>query len=288
MTEAGKGSKFHFTVELRLNMRPGVRPASEAHAVPRLAPLRVLVAEDNYVNRLLIVRMLEQQGHRVSVAGSGAEAIDVLRREAIDLVLMDLEMPNVGGLEATRLIRAAETRRGGHMPILALTAHAMPRYRERCLEAGMDGYLAKPIQQDDLLRAMAKILPDRPPAPPPALPAPPKREDMLLVLRQMARQDVARIEAHLRRGRLERVRVMAHNLIGAAGMLGMGHAVGVARDLEAAARRGNRPRAQALCRELSTRIAKALGDVPANDAAPGERRLRQEPAMQVHELLRGP
>jgi PAS domain S-box-containing protein len=257
-TAPGKGSKFHFTVDFNLSARARRQKAGGVPAVSRLEPLRVLVAEDNQVNRLLIVRMLEQEGHKVSVAGSGAEAIELVKRGPVDLVLMDLEMPNVGGLEATRLIRASEKRHGGYVPIVAITAHAMPGYRERCLDAGMDGYIAKPIQKEDLWRAIAKVLPSRPVErrDPPAQPT--GNGDILHVVGRMARQEIAQIEGHIRRGRLERVRVMAHNLIGAAGMLGVAPAVDVARALEAAAQGRDRARARVLCRQLDATMATTL------------------------------
>jgi PAS domain S-box-containing protein len=254
-----KGSKFHFTVEFSLTTRQRSQPADEVQTVPRLEPLRVLVAEDNHVNRVLVVRMLEQEGHKVSIAGSGAEAIELIKREPVDLILMDLEMPNVGGLEATRIIRAGEKRNGGYVPILAVTAHAMPGYRERCLEAGMDGYIAKPLQREELWRAMAKVLPSRlserrDPQAKPAMDG-----AMLHVVGRLAQQEIAQIEGHIRRGRLERVRVMAHNLVGAAGMLGVRPAVDVARELEAAAQGRDRVRAQVLCRQLGATMARAVG-----------------------------
>jgi PAS domain S-box-containing protein len=114
------------------------------------AYLRVLLAEDNNVNQRLAVRLLEKRGHRVVVAGNGREALDALGKGKFDLVLMDVQMPEMDGLEATASIREREKSSGLHQPIIALTAHAMKGDREKCLEAGMDGYLTKPIRPSEL------------------------------------------------------------------------------------------------------------------------------------------
>jgi CheY-like chemotaxis protein len=113
---------------------------------------RVLLAEDNPVNQALAVAILEKQGHRVVVAHNGREALAALDRspDDFDIVLMDVQMPELGGLEATALIREREIKTGRHIPIVAITAHALKGDRERCLEAGMDAYLAKPIQPQQL------------------------------------------------------------------------------------------------------------------------------------------
>jgi CheY-like chemotaxis protein len=103
-------------------------------------PLRILVAEDNPINQLVAVRLLEKHGHTVVVACNGREAVAAVQGGGIDLVLMDIQMPEMDGLEATAAIRAAEAGAGRRLPILALTALAMVGDRERCLAAGMDGY----------------------------------------------------------------------------------------------------------------------------------------------------
>jgi signal transduction histidine kinase/CheY-like chemotaxis protein len=112
--------------------------------------LRVLLAEDNAVNQRLAVRLLEKRGHRVTVAGNGREALEALEKESFDLVFMDVQMPEMDGLEATAAIREKEKTNGVHQPIIALTAHAMKGDREKCLAAGMDGYLSKPIRPQEL------------------------------------------------------------------------------------------------------------------------------------------
>ncbi len=119
--------------------------------------LRVLLAEDNAVNRAVVVGILEKHGHRVTVAVDGHEAMAAIVNEAFDVVLMDVQMPHLGGFEATAAIRANERLNGGHLPIIALTAHAMKGDRERCLEAGMDAYLSKPIRAEELVRTIEQL-----------------------------------------------------------------------------------------------------------------------------------
>jgi len=136
--------------------------------------LRILLVEDNAVNQRLAVRLIEKRGHRVSVASNGRRAIEVLEKESFDLVLMDVQMPEMDGFEATAAIRKREEATGTHTPVIALTAHAMKGDRERCLDAGMDGYLAKPIRSHELDQVLDKQIARRretAPAPEPAVPA---------------------------------------------------------------------------------------------------------------------
>jgi signal transduction histidine kinase len=184
----GQGSTFHFTVRLRahpglptatlplaapeaqalagptvharptkacLNPEDAVRDEPEA-VLPR--PLRVLVAEDNPVNQRLVVRMLEKRGHTVVVASTGQEVLAILTRQPVDLVLMDVQMPEMDGFEATAAIRRQQHGRDGALPIIALTAHAMQGDQEQCLAAGMNGYVSKPIKSDELFAAIAQVL----------------------------------------------------------------------------------------------------------------------------------
>jgi two-component system sensor histidine kinase/response regulator len=122
--------------------------------------LRVLLAEDNLVNQRLVVRLLEKRGHCVVVAANGHEALQVLDKESFDLVLMDLQMPEMDGLAATVALRKKEMERGSgrHQPVIALTAHAMKGDQERCMAAGMDGYLSKPIRPQELYEVLEKCL----------------------------------------------------------------------------------------------------------------------------------
>ena len=119
--------------------------------------LRILLAEDNAVNQVLATRLLEKQGHKVVTAGSGRLVLERLEKETFDLILMDIQMPEMDGFEATTAIREAEQSTGQHIPIIAMTAHAMKGDREHCLEAGMDGYIAKPIKPKDLMDAIENL-----------------------------------------------------------------------------------------------------------------------------------
>jgi signal transduction histidine kinase/DNA-binding response OmpR family regulator len=123
------------------------------------APLHVLVVEDNLINQKLVTRMLEPHGHTVELAGNGRLALAALERQNFDLVLMDVQMPEMDGFEATAAIRARERETGRRVPIVAMTAHAMKGDRERCLAAGMDAYVAKPVAKRDLLDAIARVVP---------------------------------------------------------------------------------------------------------------------------------
>ncbi|MDX2167634.1 MAG: response regulator [Deltaproteobacteria bacterium] len=138
----------------------GTRERVVAHAEPppreAARPLRILVAEDNPVNQKLARRLLERAGHAIVVAADGAQAVQQAVGSAFDVILMDVQMPNLDGFEATAAIRARERERGGHVPIIAMTAHAMKGDRERCLAAGMDDYVTKPIDPTALHEALAR------------------------------------------------------------------------------------------------------------------------------------
>ena len=136
----------------------GTRPIKEAPPVlvtrhslrENSNHLRILLVEDNAVNQVLAVRLLEKRGHTVVVAGNGKEALAALEKQSFDLVLMDVQMPEMDGFEATIAIREKEKTSGNHVPIIAMTAHAMVGDKERCLEAGMDDYISKPIRPEEL------------------------------------------------------------------------------------------------------------------------------------------
>jgi CheY-like chemotaxis protein len=125
---------------------------------PPLRPLRILLAEDGDVNQEYAAGLLELQGHNVQIANNGKEALEALSFEQFDVVLMDCEMPEMDGLETTAAIRAGEADSGMHIPIIAMTAHAAEEFRQRCLEAGMDDYITKPIEPTRLIEMLARIV----------------------------------------------------------------------------------------------------------------------------------
>ena len=137
--------------------RPAQRAPLTAPSIPRLAedvPLRILLAEDNHVNQRVALRMLDRMGYRAEVAANGKEVLEALDRQPFDVILMDVQMPEMDGLEATRRVRE----RGGEQPIiLAMTANALQGDREECLAVGMDDYLAKPLRPADLSEKLAAI-----------------------------------------------------------------------------------------------------------------------------------
>jgi two-component system sensor histidine kinase/response regulator len=122
--------------------------------------LKILLAEDNPVNQILAQRLLEKRGHTIVLVGTGKRAIEILDEQAFDLVLMDVEMPDMDGLDAATTIRKREKSTGNRIPIIAMTAHAMPGDRERCIQAGMDSYVSKPLQTKQLFAAIETLLPN--------------------------------------------------------------------------------------------------------------------------------
>jgi len=163
-SKGAQGSTFFFTVALP----PGKPPAGCEKATaaasgqspaeqPLRQPLSILVAEDNVINQHLIRALLGTRGHRVTLAETGVTALAAWQSDHFDCILMDIQMPEMDGYEATRRIRAHESEQGTHIPIIALTAHAMKGDRERCLQAGLDSYISKPIQTAALDAALADI-----------------------------------------------------------------------------------------------------------------------------------
>jgi signal transduction histidine kinase/ligand-binding sensor domain-containing protein/CheY-like chemotaxis protein len=157
-SEERRGSTFHFTVPFDAAPPRTASPVAVARARPPAGPsLCLLLAEDNAVNQLLAARLLEKLGHVVTVVGDGSAAIAAHAAGSFDAILMDVQMPCMDGFEATAEIRAQEAGAGGHVPIIAMTAHAMRGDEERCLLAGMDAYIAKPIDAERLARVLMSV-----------------------------------------------------------------------------------------------------------------------------------
>ena len=147
-----------YQAELKAAILRSVESMDDRAAVSGSA-LDVLLVEDNPINRRVAVRLLEKHGHTVVTANNGREALEVLERLdwTVGLILMDVQMPEMDGYQATAAIRHREKSTGSHLPIVAMTAHALDRDRERCLAAGMDAYLSKPIQTDKLYELVDRM-----------------------------------------------------------------------------------------------------------------------------------
>jgi two-component system, sensor histidine kinase and response regulator len=249
-------------------------------------PLRVLLAEDNPINRRVAVELLEQEGHRVTVASNGLEALERTGEDDFDVLLMDIQMPEMDGLEATRRIREREEGSGQHIPVVAMTANAMSGDRERCLEAGMDGYIAKPIRAAELFAALRQWAPEtaayaRDHDGPPALghPEAPRRDthltngfdpvvaaeragvsvdtfcELVAVFLEQTPRLVADARAALARGDANGVRLAAHTLKGSAQVFSADEVTSAAMRLEARAREGDLEDARPGLADLEQRLA---------------------------------
>ena len=181
-SEKGAGSTFYFTLGLPVTTIPAAATAAPASAATPPLPVRpavpaapaqttsggvsqrILLVEDNIINQRVATAMLTKRGHQVTLAQDGAEAVARLEHDTFDLVLMDLQMPGMSGLDATAVIRQREQTTGGHVRIIAMTARAMASDREQCLAAGMDGYLSKPIDRTLLFEAVEATVPVTAPA----------------------------------------------------------------------------------------------------------------------------
>jgi CheY-like chemotaxis protein len=165
----GKGSTFHFTACFEPAMHGSATDRQQNRFLStRQSPantsreLRILVAEDNLVNQTVILHTLIHLGHKPTIAHNGIQALSLLKAGTFDLVFMDVQMPEMDGLTATRKIRENEQKTLKHIPIVAMTAHAMKGNKEVCLAAGMDHYISKPANSDDIRKVIAKIFSARP------------------------------------------------------------------------------------------------------------------------------
>ncbi|HEV2424716.1 MAG TPA: response regulator [Terriglobia bacterium] len=282
----------------RTKARPRAPSRARLRIVKARRPLRILVAEDNRVNQELVLELLRQRGHTATVAGDGSKALKALERESFDVVLMDVQMPNLSGLEATRAIRQAEKSSGRHLPIVAMTAHAMKGDRERCLEAGMDGYVAKPIQPAELFAAIEALASGSSAASgndhreKAAAGGIDRRtllghfggdERMLRRLSDIFRDDCPRllgdIQKALHGGDADAVAQAAHTLKGAIANFGAADVVGAAKRVEVAGRQGNLEQAKAACIELEKLLPAFLAELGAV-GSPKVKTRRRTPARR--------
>lgn len=150
-SETGRGSAFHFILQFSVNDQPDAIPVQSG-----LVPRKILLVEDDQVNRLIMTKMIQIQGHSLDVAINGFEALEFYSREKYDLILMDIQMPGMDGIETTRQIRGRENWLE-HVPIIALTAYFFPGDREKFLTLGMDEYLCKPVRMEELFMMIENV-----------------------------------------------------------------------------------------------------------------------------------
>ena len=268
---------------------PPPAPAAPAPIAPAARRLCVLVAEDNPVNQRVIVRLLEKYGHAVTVTGDGRQALQALDREAFDVVLMDVQMPEMDGFEATKAIRDREAGGPRRTPIIAMTAHAMKGDRERCLAAGMDDYVSKPVQRSELQRVLdwaaglaTVSVTTHTPAPRDSSPVLDRQaaierlggdEELFGEVAAIFRTDSQTLLNEIRRavksGDAATVHRAAHGLKGAAGYVGGKPAADAAAALEKIGASGDlsaAPRALDVLTTEIERLTTALSDIPTPSA----------------------
>jgi signal transduction histidine kinase/sensor domain CHASE-containing protein/HPt (histidine-containing phosphotransfer) domain-containing protein len=290
-SEVGRGSTFHFTV--RFGLQQGLMAQQEAGSPADVRGLPVLVvddndtnrrilgellstrrrlhlllAEDHPINQTLAIRMLEKQGHTVVLVADGRAALAALAQHAFDLVLMDVQMPEMDGLAAVAAIRAQERQTGGHLPIIAMTAHGMQGDQERCLAAGMDGYLAKPITADALYAAIDQVLgwesdPTPPAADPPIDTAAILRivdgdKALMTELSEMFLQDypsqLAELRNAINHGDARQLERTAHGFKGALGTIGASRARALAYALETMGHTAHLDKASTILQQLEAEL----------------------------------
>jgi PAS domain S-box-containing protein len=284
-SDPGKGSTFHFTAvfEEALGEAEGLaaqptKSISDAEAdVRQLPPLRILVVDDVQTNQILMRRKLEQMGHHVEIAESGDEVLTLHQARDLDLILMDVQMPGMDGYQATRRIRRTEETTGRHIPIIAMTAHAMRGDREHCLEAGMDGYVSKPIQWNELHKAMADAL-NRQAVAEPQLVEKPGLRDKLLdrvdhdkeLLEHLLEKFLAvyprllsQVRDAVRAKECDAVRNASHKLKGALANLLGEHPIDALLKLEEMAVRDNLANADREARQLEQRMGQLANELNA-------------------------
>ena len=232
--------------------------------------LHILLAEDNAVNQRLMVRILEKQGHQVDVVSTGTEAIAILAQQAFDLIFMDVQMPELDGFETTAAIRTQERTTGGHLPIIAMTAHVMKGDQERCLAAGMDGYVAKPVKAEELQALLDRLYADESPHGVVARESPidlatalgavdgdrSLLSEMAEILRQNYPKQLANLRESLRHCDTPLLERTAHGVKGAMAALGAMTAYTLAAELETLGRNGRLEGAATALDKLEDELAR--------------------------------
>jgi CheY-like chemotaxis protein len=240
----------------------------------------VLVAEDNATNQKLVSAMLEQQGHAVTLVGNGTLALERASQEPFDVILMDVQMPEMSGIEATAAIRKREEGTGRHLPIVALTARAMAGDREQCLAAGMDAYVAKPVKAAELFSAIDAVIAGTPPVLREASSSETTgrsvdvsallsgfggRSDLAAEVIDVFLADAPAILTRLRHAAAaadaSELAAAAHAIKGSAGFFSQGEAYERARALEMRARSGDASNATAACEEIDASISRLVTEL---------------------------
>jgi CheY-like chemotaxis protein len=277
-SQPGHGSTFHFTAQFK---RAAVEPrlAAAASASKPVQNLEILLAEDSPTNQLIAVANLKKAGHTVTVASNGRIAVQMFEergrrgaRSFFDLILMDVAMPEMDGLEATKAIREKEQALGGHTPIIAMTAFTTKEYRDKCAAAGMDAYISKPVRIDELTKAFEPFLPRESATPPAPTVAPVALQDALeivggdvdllksavaLSLKEMTGQ-FEELKQALAQQNAKAVEAKAHRLKGIMGNLGALAARDIAQRLETMGEQGHLAGGQAAAQELDGEIARVI------------------------------
>ena len=264
--------------------KKGVQRTSAKRLLPRVSsrPARIVLTEDHPINQRLAIKLLTKWGHTVVVAENGRKALEILEKDPFDLVLMDLQMPEMDGLEATKLIRQKEKATQEHIPIIAMTAHAMKKDREECLEAGMDGYVTKPLDAKILFETIERIYSPRRELAPVALRTEPKRwrvdregilarvEGDTTLLKEVthlfledAPKVLARIKESIRRNDPKMLERAAHSLKGCISNFGATEACAAALELEVMGRKGDLTRVIDACNRLERAFNELLPELEA-------------------------
>lgn len=263
--------------------RLGPQPESPAQETTHPQVLRILVAEDNPVNQLVATRLLAKMGHHVEQACTGSQVLEAMNRQRFDLILMDVQMPELDGLESAALIRSREAARGVYTPIVAMTAHAMEGDRERCLAAGMDAYIAKPIRVAEFIQTLERVIPSGfhsrseglwESASDPVI----DREEVMsrfgddstlyMEAAELLRNSVPRLLAQLNEAILaedcEAAARAAHTIKGSVGNFGGRAAAEAAQKLENLARQGDKPAIPGALKMLENEIERLLPALTEN------------------------
>jgi signal transduction histidine kinase/HPt (histidine-containing phosphotransfer) domain-containing protein len=285
----GSGSAFHFTARFTPaaghathQLPPPPTPRHIAHERPRKTsrPLRILLAEDNPISQEVVLTLLTTWGHEVVVANDGPAALSAWEREPFHLILMDIQMPRLDGFAATAAIREKERSTGRRTTIVAMTAHAMNGYHARCLEAGMDGYIAKPVRAPDLFDMIENLAPDMAPAAASTVrPAAAVIDEAFALdivdgnidlLHKLATalldegpRRVADIRRAIARGDRQTLAFTAHKLKGSLSNFGAATAAEQAQQLEAMAQAGDLTQSDAACRALESEVERVKADLAA-------------------------